>query len=948
MFTRRHSIACTLFVPLIIYVSSGAGTSVAAATFPIQPVKSCAHIIPESPTVALGSLFTAHCILNETCFGHEQDASDIIWKVKHSKISEEQYATINKTVSSVTLNITSLFDGFLTCNILAFGQLEQSLYGIVLTLGLPPDKPDNLTCIVFHEKYSLCTWNPGRPTFLNTTFTLRTRWVTGGSWTTSDSRLVPTKSQRNRMSRAHGGDYECRTTTVNNSCTIPNEKFQYYVNTHIWVEAENALGKVESDHLTLDPINIVKFNPPNTVSLNCVPELPNAIKIEWQNPAHLVELKYIIRYRSSNDVEWNTVPPEDTPSSKTSFTLQGLKPYTEYTVSLKCMKSDGLGFWSDWSQGEHVVTPEAKPAKGPSLWREFYFKSEGKRHVRLTWKELERSDANGAVLGYRLTVARRMSHSSETYNTTNTSYELVLTKDPYIVTLTAYNSVGESPKSILPIQAINSGGLPSVKNVKVSPRNQQLWVEWTAPNASVKAYFIEWCVKSEILGCTIQWQKEPNTSRKAFLKGDIQERKRYSIKVYPLYSNGTGTVDPTEAYLQQAPPAKGPDIRTKKVEKYDVTLVWNPVPLDDQNGFITNYTILYRPVNGDELSVVVEPSTTEYTLPSLSGNTLYMVRIRASTEKGGTDGPMLTFTTAKFAKGEIEAIVVPSCLGFLLLVLLGIIFGFKKRDLIKKHIWPNIPDPSKSTIVKMSPHTPTRHNFSSKNQTYPEESFTDVSVVEITADDKKPFSEQDVKPLDLLKKEMSTSEGHSSGIGGSSCMSSPRQSVSDSEDSESAQTTSSTVQYSTVVLSGYRDQKPAPPLPSFARSESTQPLLESEEKLEDQQVPESGSYQQQSNQYFKQNCGQDERSPEGSKPCQRSVSKEDLFGPNDLHISDQGPPLTGVLPVDELSECPSGNVSLTSGHLPLASEDMEANTVSCAEPKSYMPQIVRKGGYMPQ
>ena len=52
---------------------------------------------------------------------------------------------------------------------------------------------------------------------------------------------------------------------------------------------------------------------------------------------------------------------------------------------------------------------------------------------------------------------------------------------------------------------------------------------------------------------------------------------------------------------------------------------------------------------------------------------------------------------------------------------------------------------------------------------YPDGNFTDVSVVEIEANDKKPFPE-DLKSLDLFKKEKVNTEGHSSGIGGSSCM----------------------------------------------------------------------------------------------------------------------------------------------------------------------------------
>lgn len=100
--------------------------------------------------------------------------------------------------------------------------------------------------------------------------------------------------------------------------------------------------------------------------------------------------------------------------------------------------------------------------------------------------------------------------------------------------------------------------------------------------------------------------------------------------------------------------------------------------------------------------------------------------------------------------------------------------------------------------------------------------------------DGKSVFEEDKACLPL-KKDKYLSEEHSSGIGGSSCMSSPRQSVSDSDEGgDSGQTTGSTVQYSSVVASnGYKGQTPSSlPLPqqhTFARSESTQPLLDSEE-----------------------------------------------------------------------------------------------------------------------
>ncbi|XP_015278698.1 PREDICTED: interleukin-6 receptor subunit beta, partial [Gekko japonicus] len=297
-------------------------------------------------------------------------------------------------------------------------------------------------------------------------------------------------------------------------------------------------------------------------------------------------------------------------------------------------------------------------------------------------------------------------------------------------------------------------------------------------------------------------------------------------------------------------------------------------------------------------------------------------------------------------EGEIEAIVVPVCLAFLIVTLLGVLFCFNKRDVIKKHIWPNVPDPSKSVIAQWSPQTPSKH-FDSKEQIYPEGSFTDVSVVEIEADDKKSFSEQDLKPFDLLRKEKNASEGHSSGIGGSSCMSSPRQSVSDSDEGEPAQNTSSTVQYSTVVLNGYRDQ--IPPVQAFSRSESTQPLLDSEERPEEQQVADGGCGGGSTpvHRYFKQNCNREEPFAEEShleKVKQiPPINEEDIAGlqasqtcGSVLEREEQEAAFAGAFhpsPEGQTGQCE------TVGIKAVTEDEM---------PKCYLPQTVRQGGYMPQ
>ncbi|KAM6228354.1 interleukin-6 receptor subunit beta-like isoform 2-T2 [Spheniscus humboldti] len=845
-------------------------------------VQSCGHIIPESPVLALGSNFTALCILNESCldFGNIY-ANQIIWKIKNRVVPKEQYHEINRTVSSVTFNDTSSLATPLTCNILADGQIEQNIYGITVTLGLPPEKPKNVSCIV-HQVSKLtypmtCTWNPGRRMFLDTHFRLKYRWP------------------RDNFP-------DCVPKDVNNSCTITD--VQFFVNLEVWVEAANALGKAESDPLVFDPIEIVKPLSPHNLSVNSG-ILPTVLKLSWENriSAAVMKLKFNIRYRIIGETNWMKVPPEDTASPRTSFSVQGLRPYTEYVFSIRCMKEDGVGYWSDWSEEKTGVTTEDKPSKGPPIWRIIdASRSPASWTVHLMWKALESFEANGVILQYEVTVRAKSSLTSppEKYNVNTTNLTLKLPNGTYEMTVIARNRVGASPPSILLIPTSNSKA--PVKNIRTLPKDGKLWVGWTAPNSYVLKYVIEWCLVSNSSDCIIEWQNEPGNVQGTYLKGDIKPFKCYLITVYPLYADGQGSGQTVKAYLQQDRPSKGPTVQTKKVGKAEAVLTWNHLTVDEQNGFIRSYTIFYKTVDGNETG-----------------------------------------------KGEIEAIVVPVCLVFLLIVLLGVLFCFNKCDLIKKHIWPNVPDPSKSNIAKWSPQVPAKHNFSSKDQMYPEGGFTDVSIAEIEADDKKSFSEQDLKPFDLLKKEKSTSEGHSSGIGGSSCMSSPRQSVSDSDEGETTQNTSSTVQYSTVVLNGYRDQTP---VQVFSRSESTQPLLVSEERSEDHAGGSDSTTQKQ--QYFKQNCGQDETNTDRlcfKRAKQITPANEgDLVGFAQLQILGPSSQPLGLGMEKNTQEAALSDVLQTSTEgQSVRHETVEGNHLSVDEmPKSYLPQTVRQGGYMPQ
>ncbi|XP_015270088.1 PREDICTED: interleukin-6 receptor subunit beta-like, partial [Gekko japonicus] len=608
-------------------------------------VQLCGQITPESPVVPIGSDFTAICILNDSCqntYGSVH-ASQIIWKTKNKVVPKEQYSIINRTASQVTFNDTSTLVSPLTCNILVEGNIEQNIYGIHVQLGLPPEKPKNLTCLmnqIEKDKYSLlCTWEPGRNTFLNTKYSLKHRWV---------DEIFD----------------DCIPSGMNSTCTI-EDGISFFVTTEVWVEAENDLGKAESEHITFDPSTCVKLLPPHKVSVN-ISELPTVLKLSWENRFDTdLDLEYNIRYKVIDSLDWLEVPPEDTATRRTSFILQDLKPHTKYVCQLRSkvknwavMKESGMlsdncrSHWSDWSKEAVGVTAEDKPSKGPALWRKIIDSpSPGNRTVLLTWKELDPSAANGIILRYEVNVTAKppLSLPPEFFSLNTTQLSLHLQNRTYEVKITAYNSISRSPASVLVIPAPNSKGLPAaVKDVKAFPKDGKLWVEWTAANDNDDKYIIEWCEQCNSSSCSFEWQQEPGTARGSFLRGNIKQFKCYLITVYPLNTNGPGVGKSTQAYLLQGEPTKGPSARPKKVRKNEAILEWEPLSVAEQNGFIRYYAIYYKMNNGNETVINVDPSTREYVLSSLTSDTSYVVQMEAVTEKGRKRGPTVTFTTQKF------------------------------------------------------------------------------------------------------------------------------------------------------------------------------------------------------------------------------------------------------------------------------------------------------------
>ncbi|KAK1800531.1 hypothetical protein P4O66_005750 [Electrophorus voltai] len=843
-------------------------------------IDNCAKIQPDSAQtipVELDKEFTATCILHPNS---KYSADNIEWLFGNITVPHELYKKVNNSAVAVTVKVSSDMKNPLICKAhkKSPSYEEPCNYGIFLDKGYPPLKPQNLRCVALQHNRSVspnltCLWDPGerKPIFI-TNYTLRAK--TG-----------------EKTFSAFSVDPLCRNLTVN------LDTFPHYMKINVWVEVNNVLGSVKLKELQNDPECFVKPNPPLEVKLIPEANFPTSLLVTWIHPIHKATfvLKYNIRYCHVGSHVWEQVPQSATESYIESFRLQFLQPYTDYVVQMRCINQKGIGYWSDWSPNATARTPEAKPESKSDLWR--VYEEKNNTVVKLIWKDPVKS--NGKILGYNITVEEN-GVSAERHVVHSKEHQLHIKGEKMFIRMTAHNSAGVSPVASLVVPRSSQVLRAGAEQVRWSVRDGQLWVDWLPPSGSkwllrVFEYVLEWVSVPE---GKRDWQrvlaKKNASSYSVLLKGNFEPFVRYKISVCPIYGvkhsnlyyNLPGDKVTVEAYLKQGPPLRGPSVEATETQKNSVHLKWEEIPVTSQRGFLTNYTIFYK-TGDNEQFVVVGSEFHSHKLTELASASQYVVHVMASNMEGSVNGSDSSLYTKKYDDGEIEMIVVLVCLGFLFFVIFIMMFSLKKREAIKKRFWPKVPDPSHSTIANWSPDCPTRAD------TPKEATLPDVSVVEVDMFDGKSLCEED-KTVLPLKKDKYFSEEHSSGIGGSSCMSSPRQSVSDSDEGDSCQTTASTVQYSSVVASGYKGQTPSLQAPVFARSESTQPLLDSEEHPE--HLLEGSSHQRSA--YFRRGRGLEQlQMQEGEEPSCSPLNFSSMEEEDTPTLTEDPPgPATGYMP----------------------------------------------------
>ncbi|XP_069828750.1 granulocyte colony-stimulating factor receptor isoform X2 [Dendropsophus ebraccatus] len=744
----------------------------------MKRVHSC-HITVASSVIQVGSPLSASC----HCPHLGNGKPDVMLKLDDDFVRCDLSGNVETSTCSAYIASFNQSSALLQCYV-GSSEGPQLMDQITVTAGYPPASPTNISCFMnISKNIVLCTWHLRSDSILEENVTLSAFRSSNNCGTHLSS------------------EYTCNPSKGDNSCTIPRKNFDNYGELSVQVTVQNKIGSATSSPLCVVPLLEVKLEP---IVIKDGARHNDCVTLQWtygRKADFLKDMRCQLRYRLATERKWTGFV--EIPVDVKTMDQCGLLGGAKYDFQIRCIRKNLTGQWSEWGPTTTVET--APTGKLETWWRILESTRESLLKIQLMWKQLERNKVNSdQVVWYIVRSSSRLQETDTILcNTTSLNCTISLPTEKKKVFLWAHNNAGASPVSEITFTARN--GTP-VSTLQVSSHgDSSLQVMWN-PQSSAKGYLLEWYKSTELPDCEIHWKTEQEGSRSSVLE-DIPPFQRYSVRLYPLYTDYIGRAKEMEAYSKEGAPDFAPEITSIAISKSQAAVQWTPIPVQRSNGFITNYTVFWIDTSGREHCSTLDGSTTKYNLTNLLPSTSYKVWLRSSTSGGSVNGTVLMLHTAALDNEDINTmLLIFILLGFLILIFM-VITCVMKNERMKNRFWPVVPDPANSQMGK-------RVFFLEKT---PEMTFavSDVSQV-ITSELKIVEGWQGKNPT--LDNEVKVNSFEDYGLSSKKQISSP-----EDPNKPKYYVNVDTVQYAKVITEGYREQ--SPPTSVYVRSDSTQPLL---------------------------------------------------------------------------------------------------------------------------
>ncbi|XP_068180635.1 granulocyte colony-stimulating factor receptor isoform X2 [Antennarius striatus] len=705
-------------------------------------------------------------------------------------------AGANSRVSEVVIPSFNHTRAFLTCCVQA--SPAQVVKGVEIRAGYPPEAPQNLSCQTNLTKPNtmICVWDPGeQETYLPTKYTLHTN-----IWELHENHTYLMLPGVHRY-------------------TIPRPDFGLFSEMEIYVRAVNELGEATSAPIMLKPISKAKFDPPIILRVEAVPRRYSCLELSWSLSHHQIwvnrqHLNMEARHKTVNSSQWTVRPILP---SKPTATLCNLLNGTHYVTQIRVRYKQSP--WSEWSSSQSAVTLESAPTGRLDWWMKVSRDQMHKHlNIKLFWKPSKKFHANGQNVSYIVSDQKTLGGKGKLCTTKGNYCTFQLPRRVKKVYLRAVNAAGKSaptechiypPKDFIVISDVSA----------VAQDNKSLLVKWrTVVSSHLVDFVVEWRPLLNEEPSLSPFEIVSRNQTSLVIKGGFEPYKPYEISVYPGFKDGLGRPQTVNAYWRQKAPSMVPKIQIRKKWHSRIELAWDEIPLSQRNGIIHSYKIFYWYQGGAIKVENVDPEDRRVVLKDLKSAPLYEVFMMVSTSGGSLNGSTIHFEFQSFDAVTVVIIVTASGVGLSLLIIFMVLTCFSSHKRFKVHLWPAVPDPANSSIKSWTTDS-TQDTYLASDSKEPNPiylshlSFLDLPVKPSKGED-DPWLSSGEEKSDLRESicGLPLIPGYSGSNSGS-------------------------VPYATVIFSDPCSSLIAKAPCVYLRSESKQPLLESEESIS------PGSYQ---------------------------------------------------------------------------------------------------------
>ncbi|XP_076350077.1 cell adhesion molecule Dscam1-like isoform X2 [Tachypleus tridentatus] len=366
-----------------------------------------------------------------------------------------------------------------------------------------------------------------------------------------------------------------------------------------------------------------------------------SVRVSWDQPysGNLPITGYLLMYRKQTDGETET-KTKSIPSIKTTTTVHGLSPLTNYIFEVVAENSLGRG---NPSRKLAVQTKEEAPATPPGNVR---VQPVSSRALKVSWKTPAFLDDHTVVEGYYLGY-KKVSGPSETY-----IYKTLASQGPVQEQVYELTSLERATKYAIHIQAYNSAGTGPASNDVIG-----LTLEYDPPpvpdvtlvSSTSTTVHIKWTKEKDnhVTGYSLHWKPQDGELKTKEISGNFGSYVLDSLRCgtrYQLYitaSNPAGQSGPSKVVslkTEGTAPVAPSKHEFLTVNSTSVSLhlsSWKPGGCP-----VYFFAVQYKP-RGDRSWITVAskvlPETKFMLIPDLAPATWYSILVTAYNSAGSTD-----------------------------------------------------------------------------------------------------------------------------------------------------------------------------------------------------------------------------------------------------------------------------------------------------------------------